>query len=104
MRRADAVSVTFRRQKNRDNGVAVTQHRTDKTGDAEMCPVRALAALVIKLQSYALVRTQGTTNVGINALATDWKESPSKGADMKSGIRYEKKLVLYDIFFLVFSI
>jgi hypothetical protein len=33
MRRADVVSVTFRQQKNRDNGVAVTQHRTDKTGD-----------------------------------------------------------------------
>jgi hypothetical protein len=68
MRRADAVSVTFRRQKNRDNGVVVTQHRTDKTGDDEMCLVRALAALVIRIWSYASVRTQDTTNVGINAL------------------------------------
>jgi hypothetical protein len=69
MRRADALSVTFRRQKNRDNGVVVTQHRTDKTGDAEMCPVRALAALVIRIRGYASVRNQGTKNVGINALA-----------------------------------
>jgi hypothetical protein len=50
MRRADAESVTFRQQKNRDNGVVVTQHHTDKTGDAEMCPVRALTALVIRIQ------------------------------------------------------
>jgi hypothetical protein len=59
MRRADAVSVTFRRQKNRDNGVVVTQHRTDKVGDAEMCPDRALAALVIMIRGYASVKTQG---------------------------------------------
>jgi hypothetical protein len=64
MKRADAVSVTFRRQKNR----VVTQHRTDETGDAEMCPVGALAALVIRIRSYASVMIQGTTNVGINAL------------------------------------
>ncbi len=71
MRRADAVSVTFRRQqKNRDNGVLVTQHRTDKTGDAEMCPVKALAALVSRIRSYALVKTRGTTNVGINAVGS----------------------------------
>ncbi len=35
-----------------------------------MYPVRALVALVIRIQSYASVRTQGTTNVGINALAS----------------------------------
>ena len=66
--------MTFRRQKKRDNGVVVTQHRTDKTGDAEMCPVRALAALVIRIWGYASVRTQGTKNAGINALASDWRE------------------------------
>jgi hypothetical protein len=71
MRRADAVSVTFRRQKNRDNGVVVTLHRTEKTGEAEMCPVWALAALVIRIRGYASVRTQGTKNVGINALASE---------------------------------
>jgi hypothetical protein len=70
MRRADAVSVPFRQQKNWDNGVVVTQHRTNKTGDAEICPVRALAALVIRIRNYALVRTQDTTNVDINALAS----------------------------------
>jgi hypothetical protein len=58
LRRADAVSVTFRRQKNRDNGVVVTQHRTDKTEDAEMCPVWALAALVIRIRGYASVRNR----------------------------------------------
>jgi hypothetical protein len=46
----------------------VTQHRTDESGDDEMFPVRALAALVIRIQSYASVTSQGTTRVGINAL------------------------------------
>ena len=71
MRRTDAVSVTFRRQKNRDNGVVVTQHRMDETGDAEMCPVRALAALIIRIWGYASVRNHGTKNVGINSLASE---------------------------------
>ncbi len=70
VRRADAVSVNFRRQKNRDNGVVVTQHCTDKTGKAEMCPVRALAALFVRIRSYVSIRTQGATNVGINTLAS----------------------------------
>jgi hypothetical protein len=68
MKQADAVSVTFRRQKNRDNGGVVTQHRTDEPGDNEMCSARALAALVIRIRSYASVTIQGTTHVGINAL------------------------------------
>ena len=68
MKQADAVSVTFRRQKNRENGGVVTQHRTDEPGDDEMCPVRALAALVITIRSYASVTSQGTTHVCINAL------------------------------------
>ena len=68
MKQADAVSVTFRRQKNRENGGVVTQHRTDEPGDDEMCPVRALAALVIRIRSYASVTSQGTTHVCINAL------------------------------------
>ena len=70
MRRADAVSVTFRRHKNRDNGVVVTQHRTDETGREDMCPVRALAELVVRIRNYVPVKDKGTTDVGINALAT----------------------------------
>jgi hypothetical protein len=68
MKQADAVSVTFRRQKNQDNGGVVTQHRTSEQGDDEMCLVRALAALVIRIQGYASVTIQGTTHIGINAL------------------------------------
>jgi hypothetical protein len=71
MRRTDAVSVTFRRQKNRDNGVVVTQHRTDKAGEAKMCPVWALASFVIRVRGYASVRTQGSKNAGINTMALE---------------------------------
>ena len=87
MRRADAVSVTFRRQKNRDNGVVVTLHRTEKTGEAEMCPVWALAALVIRIRGYASVRTQGTKNVGINALASDHDGNRREGISSKEVLK-----------------
>jgi hypothetical protein len=87
MRRADAVSVTFRRQKNRDNGVVVTQHRTDKRGDAEMCPVRVLAALVIRIRGYASVRNHGTKNVGINALALEHDGNGLEGISSKEVLK-----------------
>jgi hypothetical protein len=83
LRRADAVSVTFRRQKNRDKGVVVTQHHTDKTGDAEMCPVRAVAALVIRIRGYASVGNHGTKNVGINALASEHEGNGLEGISSK---------------------
>jgi hypothetical protein len=66
MRSADSVSVTFRRQKNRDNGVVVTQHRNNRLGKGEMCPVRTLADLVGRIRSYTEFQTTGGTNVGIN--------------------------------------
>ena len=66
MRSADSVSVTFRRQKNRDNGVVVTQHRNNRLGKGEMCPVRTLADLVVRIRSYTEFQTTGGTNVGIN--------------------------------------
>jgi hypothetical protein len=87
MRRAGAVSVTFRRQKNSDNGVVVTQHRTDKTGDVVMCPVRALAALVIRIRGYASVRNQGTTHVGINALASENDGNRLEGISSKDVLK-----------------
>jgi hypothetical protein len=87
LRRADAVSVTFRRQKNRDNGVVVTQHRTDKTGDAEMCPVRALAALVISIWDYASVKNHGTKNVGINVLASEHDSNGLEGISSKEVLK-----------------
>ncbi len=87
MRRADAVSVTFRRQKNRDNGVVVTQHRTGKTGDAEMCPLWALAALVIWIRGYASVRNHGTKNVGINALASEHDGNGLEGISSKEVLK-----------------
>ncbi len=88
LRRADAVSETFRRQKNRDNGVVVTQHRTNRTGDAEMCPVRALlAALVIRIRGYASVRNHGTKNVGINALASEHDGNGLEGISSKEVLK-----------------
>jgi hypothetical protein len=50
--------------------MVVTQHSTDQTEDAETCPVRALAALVSRIQNYASVKTRGTTNVGIDAVGS----------------------------------
>ena len=87
MRRADAVSVTFRRQKKRDNGVVVTQHRTDERGDAEICLVRVLAALVIRIWGNALVRNHGTKNVGINALGSEHDGNGLEGISSKEVLK-----------------
>ncbi|KAI2490850.1 hypothetical protein MHU86_23703 [Fragilaria crotonensis] len=38
---ADTVTITFRRQKNGDKGATVTQHRNDRQGQTDICPVRA---------------------------------------------------------------
>jgi hypothetical protein len=65
----------------------VSQHRTDKMGDAEMCPVRALAALVIRIRRYASVRTQGTKNVGINALASEVDSNILEGISSKEVLK-----------------
>ncbi len=51
-RLADTVSITFRRQKNRDNGTTITQHRNDRPGQADICPVRTLANLVARIRGH----------------------------------------------------
>ncbi len=49
MRLADTVSITFCKQKNRDNGTTITQHRNNRPGQADICPVRTLADLVSRI-------------------------------------------------------
>ncbi len=67
MRLADTVSITFRKQKNRDNGTTITQHRNDRPGQADICPVRTLADLVSRIRGYG--RQPENANPGINAWA-----------------------------------
>ncbi len=67
MKFADTVSITFRKQKNRDNGTTITQHRNDRPGQAHICPVRTLAELVARIQGYG--QQPGNANLGINAWA-----------------------------------
>ncbi len=67
MRLADTVSITFRKQKNRDNGTTITQHRNDRPSQADICPVRTLANLVSRIQGYG--QHPGIANLGINAWA-----------------------------------
>ena len=71
LRGADSVSVTFRRQKNRDNEVVVTQHRNDNLGDDVMCPVKALAYLVFRVRGYVTTGRTRTTDIGINSFVSD---------------------------------
>ncbi|KAI2493047.1 hypothetical protein MHU86_21490 [Fragilaria crotonensis] len=47
---ADTVSITFRRQKNGDKGATVTQHRNDRQGQTDICPVRVLADLTTRVR------------------------------------------------------
>jgi hypothetical protein len=67
MRLADTVSITFRKQKNRDNGTTITQHRNDRPGQADICPVRTLAELVARIRGYS--QQPGNAIRGINAWA-----------------------------------
>jgi hypothetical protein len=67
MRLADTISIMFRKQKNRDNRTTITQHRNDRPGQADICPVRTLADLVSRIQGYG--RHPGIANLEINAWA-----------------------------------
>jgi hypothetical protein len=63
----DTVSITFRKQKNRDNGTTITQHRNDRPGQADICPVRTLTKLVARIRGYG--QQPGNANLGINVWA-----------------------------------
>jgi hypothetical protein len=66
---ADTVSITFRKQKNRDNGATITQHRNDQPEMDDMCPVRTLAELVTRVLGYKPTDRQGRTKRKINDFA-----------------------------------
>jgi hypothetical protein len=70
---ADTVTITFRRQKNGDKGATVTQHRNDRQGQADICPVRALADLTTRVRGYDCL---SRTNPKINAVRTQDSDEP----------------------------
>ncbi|KAI2491172.1 hypothetical protein MHU86_23399 [Fragilaria crotonensis] len=70
---ADTVSITFRRQKNGDKGATVTQHRNDRQGQTDICPVRVLADLTTRVRSYDC---HSRTNPKINAVRTQDSDEP----------------------------
>jgi hypothetical protein len=75
MRHADTVSITFRKQKNRDNGTTITQHRNDRPGQAARHmssedPCRS----GVEIRGYG--QQSGNTNLGINA----WTETADDDA------------------------
>jgi hypothetical protein len=66
-RNADAVTITYRQQKNGDKGAKVTQHRNNNPGQADICPVRTLAELIHRIKGYERL---GRTNSKINAFVS----------------------------------
>jgi hypothetical protein len=52
IRNADTVSITFWKQKNRDDGTTITQHRNLNRDNDELCPVRALGEIVGRIRGY----------------------------------------------------
>jgi hypothetical protein len=64
---ADAVTVTFRKQKNGDKGATLTQHRNENPNQSDICPVRTLAELTARVRGY---ERPGRTNLRINAIVT----------------------------------
>ena len=64
IRNADAVSVTFRKQKNRDDGTTITQHKNKD--DDDLCPVRALGEIVGRIRGYGETTGKSWTQSTIN--------------------------------------
>ena len=64
IRNADAVSITFRKQKNRDDGTTITQHRNKD--DDDLCPVRALGEIVGRIRGYGETTGKSWTQSTIN--------------------------------------
>ncbi len=66
-RNADAITITFWRQKNAEKGATVTQHRKDNLGQSEICPIWTLANLTARIQGCKQIHR---TNAMMNAFAT----------------------------------
>ena len=60
MAAADAISLTFRKQKNGEKGTTVTQHQTSGTtiGGVRLCPVASFARLVARMRRYEPSETE----------------------------------------------
>ena len=67
LRNAYTVTIMFRRQKNGDKGVTVTQHQNNNSGHSDICPVQAMADLATRVRNY---ERQGQTNLRINSITT----------------------------------
>ena len=74
IRDADAVSVTFRKQKNRDDGTTITQHKNKD--DDELCPVRALGEIVGRIRGYGEATGKNWTEATINAFPPSRRGRP----------------------------
>ncbi|KAI2492127.1 hypothetical protein MHU86_22431 [Fragilaria crotonensis] len=59
--------------KNGDKGATVTQHRNDRQGQTDICPVRVLADLTTRVRSYDC---HSRTNPKINAVRTQDSDEP----------------------------
>ena len=75
---ADSVSITFRKQKNGTNGVTITQHRNDRPGEEDICPVRALAELVHRINGYGSKTRTRRKDLGIDAFTKDDADEPTR--------------------------
>ena len=67
LRNADAVSITFRKQKNRGDGTTITQYRNLSRGENELCPARALGEIVELIWEYVATTTAEWKETMINA-------------------------------------
>ena len=73
IRNADAVSITFRKQKNRDDGTTITQHRNNNRDNDELCPVQALGEIVGRIRGYGETTNDKWTEATINAFPREDK-------------------------------
>jgi hypothetical protein len=67
IRNADAVSITFRKQKNRDDGTTITQHKNLNPDNNDLCPVRAMGEIVRRIREYGKATNDKWKEATINA-------------------------------------
>ena len=73
IRNADAMSITFWKQKNRDDGTTITQHRNLSLGEDELCPVQALGEIIGRVRGYSATTTADWKETTINAFPQEGK-------------------------------
>ena len=84
IRNADAVSITFRKQKNRNDGTAITQHVYLSLDNDKLCPVRARGKIIGRIRGCPATTIADWKETTINAFPQEDKAGLTPGMTSKT--------------------